>query len=635
MSNSTFEAPSPEYLDTLLSQYDVESFIAQGGMGAVYRGRQRSLDREVAIKILPREVGEDPEFRESFSTEAKAMAKLNHPNLIGVYDFGTVEDMPYIVMEYIHGKSLHDSAYNQVVDPVQAAAIVSGICDGLAHAHDHGIVHRDIKPANILLTPKAEPKIGDSGLAHATESDGPGLVMGTPGYTAPEVFVDPGQAGMLADLYSVGVILHQLLSGIDPAGSEGPPTQATGQLRLDMIWRKATQLDPSQRYPSAAAMAADLAKVASAQTAARQVVSPAPSLAPVRPLASARKGSGGALKIALAGAVGVALVIAIVVISSQGSRDGDGLAGGVEPVAPAPPETTPEIEAPAESNPVSTDPVEVVEQEPEDVVTSEEPTPVVAVEPEPELPPDVEKVLEPGDPELRARAVSLIEEARARRDEAFSANARELFRELAGRANRADPDEIRLINHLMDDIVDDRVPYVDDVDGIEKGLAEEFDRALAKDEGIEDAYHSDLGRIGRAYKTRLEAAAADATDEDLKMRLLAQAEEAGDLEDWVQALAPESGFKRKRSGGHFAGFAGHWDVQGANLVQWIADANGGVEINSGQWKGKTATWKITEDGSLEIHWPDKPRPYVLTRDGNGWTGKTSFGQAVSITPGNW
>lgn len=230
-------------------------------MGAVYKGSQPSLDRDVAIKVLPREVGEDPEFRESFTTEAKAMARFNHPNLTGVFDYGDIEGMPYIVMEYVNGCTLHELAWNQVVDPKQATAIVKGICDGLAHAHEHGISHRDIKPANILLTDKVEAKIGDFGLAHSVDSDTTGLVMGTPGYTAPEVYEDPEQAGPLADIYAAGIILHQLLTGIDPSGSEGPPTKTTGNLRLDAIWRKATHVDPAQRYQDIATMAAELERI--------------------------------------------------------------------------------------------------------------------------------------------------------------------------------------------------------------------------------------------------------------------------------------------------------------------------------------------------------------------------------------
>ena len=163
-----------EALGRLLPAYDFECLIAKGGMGAVYKAKQRSLGRDVAIKILPPEVGRDPLFRRSFETEARAMARLNHPNLIGVYDSGSVADMLYIVMEYVPGKSLYHSSYGKMVDPVQAVELIQGICAGLSHAHENGIIHSDIKPANVLLTPKAEPKIGEFGLARLVESEGDG-----------------------------------------------------------------------------------------------------------------------------------------------------------------------------------------------------------------------------------------------------------------------------------------------------------------------------------------------------------------------------------------------------------------------------------------------------------------------------
>lgn len=260
MTPAPFEAPTLEDLAVLLPAYDFESFIAQGGMGAVYKARQRSLDRDVAIKILPRELGEDPEFRQSFETEARAMARLNHPNLIGVYDSGDVDGMLYIVMEYVNGKSLYYSAYNLAVDPPQAADIVKGICDGLAHAHENGVIHRDIKPANILLTPKREPKIGDFGLARPSGSEGPGLIMGTPGYTAPEVLKNPEHADRRSDLYAVGVILYELLTGKRQEPNSPPPSSVGRCDRaLDVIWQKATHPNPALRYADAAQMAKDLA----------------------------------------------------------------------------------------------------------------------------------------------------------------------------------------------------------------------------------------------------------------------------------------------------------------------------------------------------------------------------------------
>ena len=258
MSHETFQAPELDHLAELLPAFEFNAFIAKGGMGAVYKANQRSLDRDVAIKVLPREFGADPEFRSSFETEAKAMAKLNHPNLIGVYDFGDVEGMPYIVMEYVDGKSLYHSAWNKQIEPLQAVEIVKAICHGLGHAHENGIIHRDIKPANILLTPKAEPKIGDFGLAQPAGDDGSGIVMGTPGYSSPEYIHDHTSADHRADLYALGVILHELLTSQrpDPEGVE--PRKHTGDHKLDAIWKKATQPDPNHRYATAEDMAKDL-----------------------------------------------------------------------------------------------------------------------------------------------------------------------------------------------------------------------------------------------------------------------------------------------------------------------------------------------------------------------------------------
>jgi serine/threonine protein kinase len=261
MSSTSFEAPTLEALSELLPAYEFDSFIAQGGMGAVYKARQKALDRDVAVKILPRELGDDPDFRRSFETEARAMARLNHPNLIGVYDSGDLNGMLYIVMEYVNGKSLYHSAYNLAVEPEQAAAIVKGISDGLAHAHENGVIHRDIKPANILLTAKAEPKIGDFGLARPANSDHPGLIMGTPGYTAPEIYEDPEHADQKTDIYAVGVILYELLTGHRPEDDEELPVPSSVvgcDKKLDKIWAKATNHDPAQRYDSAEEMAHDL-----------------------------------------------------------------------------------------------------------------------------------------------------------------------------------------------------------------------------------------------------------------------------------------------------------------------------------------------------------------------------------------
>ncbi|MBB5352525.1 serine/threonine protein kinase [Haloferula luteola] len=314
MSEETFIAPQPEHLSELLPAFEFESFIAQGGMGAVYKAKQKSLDRDVAIKILPREFGADPEFRASFETEAKAMAKLNHANLIGVYDYGDVDGMPYIVMEYVDGSSLYHYAWNKVLEKDQAATLAKAICEGLGHAHENGILHRDIKPANILLTSKLDPKIGDFGLAQSTDGEGDGLIMGTPGYTAPEVLFDHRPGDAKADIYGVGVIFHELVTGQRPDPQYQEAFKTCGDAKLDAIWRRATAADPSRRYGTAEEMAKDLgawlnspaaklktvgtagvqrAAVLSPPHAPARSATPLPGAVPKRPAATSHASSGG------------------------------------------------------------------------------------------------------------------------------------------------------------------------------------------------------------------------------------------------------------------------------------------------------------------------------------------------------
>lgn len=254
---TSFVAPTLEDLSPLFPAYELESFIAQGGMGAVYKARQKSLDRDVAIKILPREFGADPQFRASFEAEAKAMARLNHPNLISVYDFGDIEGMLFIVMEFVKGKALFYSVHKKAIDPKVALPLVSTISRGLAHAHKGGIIHRDIKPANILLDTDATPKIGDFGLARPIElDDSEGIVFGTPGYTAPEVF-HRQPVDQRSDIFSIGALLYELLVGRHPAPDTN--SMASGiDPRIDAILAKATHVSPGQRYASADQLADDL-----------------------------------------------------------------------------------------------------------------------------------------------------------------------------------------------------------------------------------------------------------------------------------------------------------------------------------------------------------------------------------------
>ncbi len=265
VSHATFQAPSLQEVAGLFPNYDIYRLIACGGMGAVYHANQRSLDRDVAIKILPREFSQDPEFRVSFEAEAKAMAKLNHPNLIGVYDFGDVTGLLYIVMEYVPGSSLYSVSNGRIVHQDDALKMVIDVCRGLSHAHEFGILHRDIKPSNILMDANANPKIGDFGLASALgkqveEGD---QIFGTPGYTAPEVIEPPHTFDHRADIFSVGIMLHEMLTGITPNGVDPlAELPAATNPKLRSIIQKAIHPNPEARYASTDELVADLEKIA-------------------------------------------------------------------------------------------------------------------------------------------------------------------------------------------------------------------------------------------------------------------------------------------------------------------------------------------------------------------------------------
>ena len=261
----TFQAPDCAELAPLFPGYAFHGLIATGGMGAVYRAVQKSLDRMVAIKILPQEFSQDCAFTASFEAEAKAMARLNHPNLIGVYDFGEINGMLFIIMEFVPGKSLYHSAHGLAIDPAEVIRLVTGICSGLAHAHNNGILHRDIKPSNILLDLNARPKIGDFGLARPIGSsvDDGEEIFGTPHYTAPEVCSAPQCVSHRADIFSVGVMLHELLTGRLPADYPYPASSICQcDPRFDVIIRRATDPMPDLRYASAEEIARDLQAIA-------------------------------------------------------------------------------------------------------------------------------------------------------------------------------------------------------------------------------------------------------------------------------------------------------------------------------------------------------------------------------------
>jgi serine/threonine protein kinase len=244
----------------------VLELLGQGGMGAVYKARQTKLDRLVALKVLPPEVARDPAFAERFTREARSLARLNHPNIVTVHDFGDVDGLYYFTMEYVDGRSLRDLLQSGPLPPAQARAIVTQVCDALQYAHDEGLVHRDIKPENILLDRKGRVKIADFGLARLVgltpaylTLTGSHEAMGTLLYMAPEQMGRAHAVDHRADIYSLGVVLYEMLTGDLPLGRFAPPShKAAVDERLDQAVLRALAREPAERHPDAAAFKQDV-----------------------------------------------------------------------------------------------------------------------------------------------------------------------------------------------------------------------------------------------------------------------------------------------------------------------------------------------------------------------------------------
>jgi serine/threonine protein kinase len=259
-------ASAVEDLAPLFPQLEIIELIGQGGMGAVYKARQPSLDRLVAVKVLPPEAGRDPAFAERFGREARALARLSHPNIVAVHDVGRAGDFFYFVMEFVDGVNLRQLLRDGQLDPAQALRIVPQICDALQYAHEEGVVHRDIKPENILLDRKGRVKIADFGLAKLLGRDGENFtltgsrqVMGTLYYMAPEQVERPLEVDHRADIYSLGVVFYEMLTGQLPVGRFPMPSEKAGtEAYLDGIVLRALEREPERRYQHASDVKTDV-----------------------------------------------------------------------------------------------------------------------------------------------------------------------------------------------------------------------------------------------------------------------------------------------------------------------------------------------------------------------------------------
>jgi serine/threonine protein kinase/Leucine-rich repeat (LRR) protein len=324
-----FVPPPVAEIAALFPQLEILELIGKGGMGAVYKARQPGLGRLVALKVLPPATAGDPGFAERFNREARALAQLNHPNIVAVHDFGRVaagilpavepgvppggqaeaisgrrerpEGVPggrmppstsggtpdatksvnflhYLVMEFVDGTNLREVERAGRLSPEQALAIVPQICDALQFAHNEGIVHRDIKPENILLDKKGRVKITDFGIAKIVGANtgqamltGAKDVIGTPHYMAPEQVEKPQTVDHRADIYSLGVVFYELLTGELPLGKFQPPSRVGGvqiDVRLDDVVLRTLEKEPERRYQHVSQVKTAVETIAAAPMAA-------------------------------------------------------------------------------------------------------------------------------------------------------------------------------------------------------------------------------------------------------------------------------------------------------------------------------------------------------------------------------
>jgi tRNA A-37 threonylcarbamoyl transferase component Bud32 len=288
---------APEELAPHFPQLEILECLGRGGMGVVYKARQKTLNRFVALKLLAPERVREAKFAERFTREAQALAALNHPNIVTIHDFGQAGGFYFLIMEFVDGVNLRQLLRTRKFTPEEALAIVPPLCDALQFAHDRGIVHRDIKPENLLLDKEGRVKVADFGIAKMLGEEGrapgkPGLAavpdnatqstVGTPGYSAPEQTTDPQRVDSRADIYSLGVVFYEMLTGELPGSCLEPPSRKVHiDVRLDEVVLHALEKNPDLRYQ----------QVSEVKTMVETIVSSESATAPAAPVGAPPTGT--------------------------------------------------------------------------------------------------------------------------------------------------------------------------------------------------------------------------------------------------------------------------------------------------------------------------------------------------------
>ncbi|NJN93756.1 MAG: protein kinase [Anaerolineales bacterium] len=371
-----------------IGQYQIEEQIGQGGMATVYKAYQPSINRHVAVKILPSQYAQDPNFVKRFEQEAKAIAALEHPHILPVYDFGTQDGLTYMVMRYIKWGTL--SKYmGQSLASERIVTLIGDVANALDYAHKQGVVHRDIKPSNVLIDNNGEALLTDFGIAKmmagssATQLTGAGSVLGTPAYMSPEQAKGESIDGR-TDIYSLGVVLYELLTGQQPYQAETPVALVLKHLTepltspriikpdvpdpLERVVVKAMAKDPDQRYQTAGefqrALQQALREIESGVKTANIPIStttqtkPVTGQVPAAPKSGSKIGPwliGGGIAIALLCVLGGGLLVYGLMASSGGDRKGTPAASpttvaiGIDKTAT--PTTTPQPPGPTSTPP--------------------------------------------------------------------------------------------------------------------------------------------------------------------------------------------------------------------------------------------------------------------------------------------